>query len=54
MRLLQTQMDDFSSQLSGKLFEVNAMVARDRMADPSMINHPSFMPFMPGVDPEPV
>lgn len=54
MTILQGNMDILSSELSQKLFEINAMIARERMADPSMIMHPSFMNFMPGVIPEPI
>lgn len=54
MRLLQTQMDEMSAALSQKLYELNAMIARDRIADPSAIYHPNFMSMMPGVDPQPV
>ena len=49
MRILEGNMDALSSEMSQKLFEINAMIARERMADPSMINHPSFMNLHPGM-----
>lgn len=54
MRALEGNMDFLSSEMSQKLFEINAMIARERMADPSMIPHPSFSSFAPGVISEPV
>lgn len=47
-------MDFMSSELSQKMFEINAMIARERMADPSSIMHPSFASFAPGVVEGPV
>jgi len=48
MRALEGNMDFLSSDMSQKLFEMNAMVARERSVDPSSIMHPNFMSFAPG------
>lgn len=54
MRALEGNMDYMSSDMSQKLFEINAMIARERMADPSTIMHPSFASFAPGHVSDPI